>query len=634
METIPASLTYIQSVIDLISEPAVVYLRAEDRLYKANQAFQALSAYHPDELLAMRLSAVMPEEPDTNPTSGEPRPALFQTAAGEMLFVLLKVVSLSPTNQVVLLLLTPQTEENLIRKDLLDQEFRYDNLKLLSEIADQKSVMAVHQRAVEIIDQVLHPELLLAYQTKGDELVSLFAPNDENTFPQSMALDDLPSLSGTTLWREGKPSQGGFEKLAQSAELAYLVSVPILIKGQLEGLFLLAGEGKMPDNEDLRYLNLLASQCSAAIQNLAILDNARKTLRRVHHIAAIQQRITDNLEEGIIILTPDLRITEMNPAAESMLGYASLEVFQQKAEMVLIGNETLSTLYKSAQQGIPLIVGKDLSLNNRLGESFPAQVLCLPVMENKTVKSIILILRDLSQTEKIREHTQQLEQRAFLGEFSAVFAHEVRNPINSISTGLQLIGLKMEADAPYAELVNRLQNDCQRLTHLVKSTLSFSKPFEYQIQPVDLRDMLPMILERWAPRMTRLNISYNFSGPSETLLVKADPRAIEQVFVNLISNAIQAMEETGGSLNIKMNLAEPQLTPPQCEIIVADSGPGIPDDVIGHIFEPFLTTKSNGTGLGLAITKRIVTAHEGSMFVESFPGGSMFHVLLPLWNEE
>jgi nitrogen-specific signal transduction histidine kinase len=95
---------------------------------------------------------------------------------------------------------------------------------------------------------------------------------------------------------------------------------------------------------------------------------------------------------------------ELNPAAESMLVYASKEVFQQKAEMVLIGNETLSTLYKNAQQGNPTLVAHHLSLNTRLGASFPAQVLCLPVKEDGFLRSIIIILRDLSQSEKIR-HT-------------------------------------------------------------------------------------------------------------------------------------------------------------------------------------------------------------------------------------
>lgn len=624
------SLLYIPRVIDLIPEPALVYLRAEDRIFSSNDAFQNLTAYNHTDLQSLRLASIMPDEPDTNPTTGESRPVMLQTASGQILIVLLKVVSLSPTNQIVLLVCSPAEEENPIRQDLLDQEYRYDNMKLLTEIGEQRTVQAVYQEVVRIIQRVLQPEVLMVYHRAEDKLVRSHPANKDDFFPDSILVPDLTLLPGATLWREGKPVQTPIENMAEEAELGYLVSVPILIDSMPDGILLLAGNGTPPGNEDLRYLSLLSALCSSVIKNLSTLESARQTLKNIRHITAIQQKITENLQEGIIILTPDLRITEMNPAAETILGYASSEVFQQKAEMVLIGNETLSTLYKSAQQGIPSIVGDNLNLNNRAGACFPAQVLCLPVVEKKVVKSIVLILRDLSQSEKIREHSQQLEQRAFLGEVSAIFAHEVRNPINSISTGLQLIGLKMEPDAPYADLVIRLQNDCTRLTHLVKSTLTFSKPVEYQIQPVDLAELIPSILDRWGPRMTRLNIEYNFNSSSGHILVKADPRAIEQVFVNLISNAIQAMEEKGGSLNVKMNPAEPLTSPPQCEIIIADSGPGIPDDVITHIFEPFLTTKSSGTGLGLAITKRIVSAHEGNIFVESFPGGSMFHVLLPI----
>jgi signal transduction histidine kinase len=128
---------------------------------------------------------------------------------------------------------------------------------------------------------------------------------------------------------------------------------------------------------------------------------------------------------------------------------------------------------------------------------------------------------------------------------------------------------------------------------------------------------------------TRLNIRYNFDANPEHPLVKADFRALEQVFVNLVSNAAQAMEKKGGTLNIRIINAAEHLVPPQYEVIVADSGPGIPDDIKAHIFEPFVTTNISGTGLGLAITKRIVSAHKGTINLESYPGGTMFHVLLP-----
>ena len=619
------------ALLNLVPEPAVVYLRTKDQLVLANQPFLDLSGYSKTDLQKLQLSALIPEEPDTNPTNEESRQISIQLSSGELLPVLLSIHSLSATNQVVVLVFSALQEENLFRQDLLDQEYRYDNLRLLTELADQSNVAALYQMAIMIISKTCKPDFILVYRRNNDTLNLAQEHNSEiaQFFPDQININELGKLESAVLWREGKPSLSAFEELSHELEASYLFTIPLNINDRPQGLILAGGFGVIPDNETLRYLNLLRVQTNSALKHLLTLESAGSTMRNIRKLARIQQAVTDNLEEGVIVLSPDLRITELNPAAESMLGYASKEVFQQKAEMILIGNETLSTLYKNAQQGNPTLVGHNLNLNTRLGASFPAQVLCLPVKEEGVVRSIVLILRDLSQSEKIRAHSQLLEQRAFLGEVTAIFAHEVKNPINSISTGLQLIGMKMSPDAPYAGLVERLQNDCSRLTHLVKSTLTFSKPVEYQIQPVDLAGLIPAILDKWDPRMKKLNITYNFSAPTERLLVKADPRAIEQVFVNLISNAIEAMDEHGGSLNIKLVPASPQIIPAQCEIIIADSGPGIPDDVVDHIFEPFLTTKSSGTGLGLAITKRIVTAHEGNIYVESVPGGSMFHVLLP-----
>ncbi|MCK9246130.1 MAG: ATP-binding protein [Anaerolineaceae bacterium] len=618
-------------LIDLIADAAVVYLRTADQIVMANQSFLDLSGYSKTDLRQMSLSAVIPGETDTNPSQNQARQIQFQVSSGEILPVLLRIHSLSPTNQVVVLVFSALREQNFFRQDLLDQEHRYDNLRLLAELAWQPTVTLLYQTAVRIITATSKPDFVLVYRQNKESLILTQDHNSDvaQHFTKKTSLESQDKLDGAVLWREGKPTLSNFEEIAQELGAKYLFSIPLTVNTNLQGLILAGGFGLVPDNETLRYLTLLGMHASSALKNLTTLEHAKMAMRNIRRLARIQQTVADNLEEGVIVLSPDLRIAELNPAAESMLGYASKEVFQQRAEMVLIGNETLSTLYKNAQQGIPTLVGDNLNLNTRLGASFPAQVLCLPVTEDGQVRSIVLILRDLSQSEKIRVHSKHLEQRAFLGEVSAIFAHEVKNPINSISTGLQLIGMKMAPDAPYANLIERLQNDCARVTHLVKSTLTFSKPIEYQIRPYDLAEMIPSILDRWAPRMNRLNVTYNFSAPTERLLVKVDPRAIEHVFVNLISNAIQAMEDTGGSLNVKIKQASTAIVPPQCEIIIADSGPGIPEDLVEHIFEPFLTTKTSGTGLGLAITKRIVTAHEGNIYVESVPGGSVFHVLLP-----
>ena len=618
-------------ILELIPAAALVYRRTDDQILSANRKFFDLTAFTLDALQDLSLNTLIPGDPDTNPTGEQSRPVRLQIASGDLILANMRILSISLTNQVVVLTFSPPDSEFEIRRDLLEQEYRFDNFSLLTTLGSQNSSQAVFETASQILQRMLSPGLILAYRInpRDEKQLQLLSPSPQpEAFPSTLDIGLLESTPSLNLWKLKREPQNQLQEIALMEGYHYLLTLPLLHNNSPQGLMLAAGESPYPDDDTLRYLALMSAHAASAIQGLNSLESAQRTLNNIRHVVQIQHAITDNLEEGVIILTPDLCIAEMNPAAEFLLGYASKEVFRQKAEMVLIGNETLSTLYKSAQQGISTLVGNNFRLNNRSGDSFMAQVLCIPVVEKEKVRSIVLILRDISQTEQIRAHSQQLEQRAFLGEVSAIFAHEVKNPINSISTGLQLMGLTMKPDDPHANLVTRLQNDCLRLTHLMDSTLTFSKPVEYNFAPVDLASLINSILERWAPRMYRLNISYNLEQQPVKPMVLADARAIEQVFVNLISNALQAMETDGGSLNIKIHPVSPEANPPQYEIIVADSGPGIPEDLIKHVFEPFLTTKAKGTGLGLAISRRIITAHKGNIYVESFPGGTMFHVLL------
>jgi signal transduction histidine kinase len=163
----------------------------------------------------------------------------------------------------------------------------------------------------------------------------------------------------------------------------------------------------------------------------------------------------------------------------------------------------------------------------------------------------------------------------------------------------------------------------------MESFLAFARPVDLKLEPVDPEKFLKMILDRWQPRMARVNVKHTLIVEAGVLRMNADIRSLERVITNLISNAIEAMSEVGDTLAVKVstNLKVPGY--PQVEISISDNGPGIPEDIRARIFEPFVTTRSQGTGLGLAISKQIVTAHKGSISVNSFPGGTVFSVCIP-----
>jgi signal transduction histidine kinase len=136
------------------------------------------------------------------------------------------------------------------------------------------------------------------------------------------------------------------------------------------------------------------------------------------------------------------------------------------------------------------------------------------------------------------------------------------------------------------------------------------------------------ILARWNPRLSQAGVSHRTTYAQDALKALADSRTLEQVIVNLITNAIEAMPE-GGTISIAVAMSQ-SVQGDMVELKITDTGPGIPPDVINRIYDPFFTTKKEGTGLGLAISRRIVNAHKGSLNVESFPdAGTFFTISLP-----
>ena len=630
-----AVLEYSQ-LLELIPAAAIVYLRDKDCFRLANQKFLTLSDFTPVDIETMQLSGLMPYETDTNVTGQQSRPTRIRRADGDIINTDMWVYPLNLSNSIVVLTFYPPSTERTVTDNFVFNATMYDEFSSLSQLSSQSSTKTLIHEAALIIKRVLNAPFLAFYQVhsganNGLNQYPLDPVFNSDQLPKSIPASTASIPSFNNLWHIDLPPNHRLHEYAIQKDFRYLVTLPIVEEKKCHGVFLSAGLTPIPKVETMRFLSLLANHTATSFGKLNALENATKRLQTMRHIVQIERDITENMSEGLIILTPDLKIAEMNASAENMLRYASKEVFLQDIQMVLIANENLSSLYKSAQEGISTISGTNLMLNDRHGNAFQAQITCIPVELDGKVKSIIILLRDLSQTEQLLQHSKQLEQRAFLGEVSAIFAHEVKNPIHSLGMGLELMTMRMNSDDPNYDLVLRLQQVCQRLNHLTKSTLTFAKPVVYQPTAMNLTELISNILERWVPRMTRLNIEYRLESEPEQAIIDADARAIEQVFVNLISNGIQAMDQNGGTLLVKIAPAEDS-QPAQYEIIVADSGPGIPDDMINHIFEPFLTTKTSGTGLGLAITKRIINAHKGNIFVESYPGGTMFHVQLPKAN--
>ena len=519
----------------------------------------------------------------------------------------------------------------------IDDKISYKGLLELSQLTDYASLTLALEKAAEILQLVSHSESVCIFQ--GDAEFPQYARVAEfgngNEFPESLPSLDSVRLSSSMVWTPGMRVLTDLHRFGRTNNYQYIASTPLGEPGAMVGLVVCAGKKELPAELSEALLETIQTQVWRIQQHYLLIESLQKENRSYARMVNLLNAAFSNISEGIVLLSPDLMIQHINPAAEWILGYTSTEVQGQEYGNVLIGTDRIAPALEEARKGLTTHnIGK-VTLNRRKGQSFPAQVQVLPVMMKDVLVGIEVILNDISENENNKALTQHLEHRALIGDFTAAFAHDIRNPINNIVTGLQLLAMKIPADDPNQEIVGRIQGDCTRLNHLMESFLAFSRMNEMHFEPVDIGAFLTKTLDRWHPRLMRENITPIIQIDENLDKMNGDPRALDRVFTNLISNAIDAMSVSGDTLAVKATMNREVSGLDLVEVSVSDNGPGIPEDIKDRIFEPFVSTNSQkGTGLGLAITKQIVTALKGSIRVSTFPGGTVFTVSIPAWNGE
>lgn len=622
-------------LLELIPEAAAVIDRPRDQITAVNEAFSRLVALPVGEILGRKPTELLPFTLDDVINGADDLSWSLPQGARPALAVTAGVMPLDNENQWAVLKLSEIQKDEVARSHWV--KVNQAAMTDLAGLFDEDTIDNGIRRAAARIAEILEMEITVIYQASQDfpVLQRVAWQDEQNALPETLSSTDLIRLATTVSWTPGRRVITDLHRAGRTANLTQVVSTPLGQKGALFGLLVAADSRKPADETFGERLDVLGAYLTRAIQHSILIQNLKADLANHDEQANIHTELVENAREGIIVLRPDFSVWRMNNAAEWILGYAAWEVLGQPIQNVLIGTERLVPSLEAAAAGIPAPNLGNVSLHRRNGQAFPAHIQIIPVLFDERLQAVLIYLEDQSEQEGIRIKTQQLEHRAVLGEVMAVFAHEVRNPINNISTGLQLIASRIEPGDANEDVVNRVQADCTRLTNLMESVLSFSRPLENRFESLDMEIYLQRILDRFRPRLSRVNITSFLQVDEKCPKVMGDPRTLDQVFSNLINNAIQALGDNGGTLGFRVLANNNVPNNPQVTIEVSDNGPGIPDEIRDHIFEPFVTTNhSKGTGLGLAITKRIITAHRGAITVNSFPGGTVFSIVLPAADGE
>jgi two-component system sensor histidine kinase HydH len=241
----------------------------------------------------------------------------------------------------------------------------------------------------------------------------------------------------------------------------------------------------------------------------------------------------------------------------------------------------------------------------------------------------VIVLRDLSEIKLLQEKVKRSEKLAAIGELAAGVAHEIRNPLSSIRGFAQFLRHSLKDKPQEKEYAETMVTEVDRINRVVTDLLTFARPMTVEISPTDITELIEhsvRLVE--ADALSRdVNIRMNISDLSKLPL---DANQITQALLNLLLNALQALPPKG---NIEIG-AELDASDSRLHLWVKDDGPGIPNNLIEKIFDPFYTTHEKGTGLGLAIVHKIAENHNGEIRVNSPPKGMArgccFSIFIPI----
>ncbi len=354
------------------------------------------------------------------------------------------------------------------------------------------------------------------------------------------------------------------------------------------------------------------------------IEERETALRRMK---AYTDSILNSVSSGVLSVDQQGNVVTANPAAARLLSSGEDELNGFPLEKVFPGQEALVTPARRILAGGQSRATMEFDLQGGDG-SIPVAARITPHLSRGHTVGIVVTIEDLSEVRDLTEQLYRADKLSGLGELVAGVAHEVRNPLGVIRASVQMMEQELPDGCSSSELTQVMLQEIDRLDAVVNALLDFGRPSEYRFGRVNPLPVLEevVLLTRQFARQQQVKVDCDFNGLRAE--IHADEDRLKQVFVNLISNAIQAMPN-GGTLAISARADGGLL-----KVSFADTGTGIPEDELGRIFDPFYTTRAGGSGLGLSIVHRIVDAHNGYINVSSSEGeGSAFTVVLPLLEE-
>lgn len=451
------------------------------------------------------------------------------------------------------------------------------------------------------------------------------------------------------------PDMDGFETAELIRQSERLRHIPIIFLSAVDTLEADVYRGAASGAVDYLFKPVVPEVLKAKVSVFVDLFhmNERLKLRAIQQSEERFRLLVESMQDyAIFMLNPEGRVTSWNTGAERIKGYRHEEIVGEPFARFYTAEDQvrelpIQALHSAAQEGRCEQEGWRV---RRDGRRFWANVVVSALLdEQRTLVGFSVVTRDLTEKKrveevlreseaKLRKQAKELEQQLIasgrlvsLGVVTASMAHEFNNPLGIVMGFTQELLNECEPDSRNYQALKIIDEETRRCQRIIQELLQFARPKDADPSPTDVKLVIEKTLTMVSNRMYKRQIETHINVADDLPLISVDPQQLEQVLVNLLLNAVDAMPN-GGHLRVEAKLKSLSGQEPIVAIGVTDSGSGIDAADLSKIFQPFFSAKKGkGIGLGLSICDRIVQNHGGKVTVESTPGkGTTFAVHLPL----
>ncbi len=377
----------------------------------------------------------------------------------------------------------------------------------------------------------------------------------------------------------------------------------------------------------------LGNHFNRMIDQLEIKDSLLKKMyqeekSRVEDLEGYSQTLLKSIPSGVIGIDLEGRVTSCNRAAEEIMGIRAVELLGKEIKTGLGSFQVLGEIIQITIKTEREMFRDEIAIDDPSeGKRWIGIVASLLRDSKGNQIGATAVFSDMTEIRKLQKEIQLKEQLAMLGELSAGMAHEIRNPLAAIQTLVEIFAHKSKGKEE-KELAGEVIEEVAHLNQFVTDFLRFARSPSLHPEPTPVIEIVDAALGIAIPDLKKVNLTIQKNIPEDIPKIRVDPYEFRRVVINVILNAVQAMEGLG-ELTIASELSDNRII-----LSISDTGPGILEEGMKKIFQPFFTTKRSGTGLGLAISHRIITGHGGNIYIKNNEvKGSTLFIEIPVHPE-